>query len=104
MTNALLDMTGLPPFSRIEPPMVEPAIDALLQANRQTMESLLNTIASPSWGNFVEPLEVAEDRLSRTWSPVSHMNSVVNHDELRVVTQFGQAGVVDFAQFVVIDH
>ncbi|MEW8497620.1 MAG: oligopeptidase A [Candidatus Thiodiazotropha taylori] len=85
MTNALLDMTGLPPFSRIEPPMVEPAIDALLQANRQTMESLLNTIASPSWGNFVEPLEVAEDRLSRTWSPVNHMNSVVNHDELREV-------------------
>ncbi|RLW67683.1 MAG: oligopeptidase A [gamma proteobacterium symbiont of Stewartia floridana] len=78
-------MTGLPPFSRIEPPMVEPAIDALLQANRQTMESLLNTIASPSWGNFVEPLEVVEDRLSRTWSPVSHMNSVVNHDELREV-------------------
>ncbi|MCG7896718.1 MAG: oligopeptidase A [Candidatus Thiodiazotropha taylori] len=85
MTNPLLDMTGLPPFSRIEPPMVEPAIDALLQANRQTMESLLNTIASPSWGNFVEPLEVVEDRLSRTWSPVSHMNSVVNHDELREV-------------------
>ncbi|MCG8035830.1 MAG: oligopeptidase A [Candidatus Thiodiazotropha taylori] len=85
MTNALLDMTGLPPFSRIEPPMVEPAIDALLQANRQTMESLLNTIASPSWGNFVEPLEVVEDRLSRTWSPVSHMNSVVNHEELREV-------------------
>ncbi|MCG7975343.1 MAG: oligopeptidase A, partial [Candidatus Thiodiazotropha taylori] len=85
MTNPLLDMTGLPPFSRIEPPMVEPAIDALLQANRQTMESLLNTVASPSWGNFVEPLEVVEDRLSRTWSPVSHMNSVVNHEELREV-------------------
>ncbi|MCG8067355.1 MAG: oligopeptidase A [Candidatus Thiodiazotropha taylori] len=85
MTNPLLDMTGLPPFSRIEPPMVEPAIDELLQANRQTMESLLNTIASPSWGNFVEPLEVVEDRLSRTWSPVSHMNSVVNHEELREV-------------------
>ncbi|MBV2120112.1 MAG: oligopeptidase A [Candidatus Thiodiazotropha sp. (ex Ctena orbiculata)] len=85
MTNALLDMTGLPPFSRIEPPMVEPAIDALLQANRQTIESLLSTIASPSWRNFVEPLEIAEDRLSRTWSPVSHMNSVVNHDELREV-------------------
>ncbi|MBW9257407.1 MAG: oligopeptidase A [Candidatus Thiodiazotropha sp. (ex. Lucinisca nassula)] len=85
MTNALLDMTGLPPFSRIKPPMVEPAIDALLQANRQTMESLLGSIASPSWRNFVEPLEIAEDRLSRTWSPISHMNSVVNHDELREV-------------------
>ncbi|MCG8487565.1 MAG: oligopeptidase A [Chromatiales bacterium] len=85
MTNALLDMTGLPPFSQIEPPMVEPAIDALLEENRQTMESLLSTLSSPSWRNFVEPLEIAEDRLSRTWSPVSHMNSVVNHDELREV-------------------
>ncbi|ODB96189.1 oligopeptidase A [Candidatus Thiodiazotropha endoloripes] len=85
MTNALLDMTGLPPFSRIEPPMVEPAIDTLLQENRQTMESLLSTISDPGWHNFVEPLEIAEDRLSRTWSPVSHMNSVVNHDELREV-------------------
>ncbi|MCG7984046.1 MAG: oligopeptidase A [Candidatus Thiodiazotropha lotti] len=85
MTNALLDMTGLPPFSRIEPPMVEAAIDTLLQENRQTMERLLSTISDPGWDNFVEPLEIAEDRLSRTWSPVSHMNSVVNHDELREV-------------------
>ncbi|MCG7919973.1 MAG: oligopeptidase A [Candidatus Thiodiazotropha lotti] len=85
MTNALLDMTGLPPFSRIKPPMVEAAIDTLLQENRQTMERLLSTISDPGWDNFVEPLEIAEDRLSRTWSPVSHMNSVVNHDELREV-------------------
>jgi oligopeptidase A len=85
MTNALLDMTGLPPFSQIKPNLVEPAIDTLLQENRQTMDDLLKTISSPSWRNFVEPLEIAEDRLSRTWSPISHMNSVVNHDELREV-------------------
>ncbi|MEJ2621924.1 MAG: oligopeptidase A [Candidatus Thiodiazotropha sp.] len=85
MTNALLDMTGLPPFSKITPEQVEPAIDALLQQNRQTMQKLLDNLANPSWGNFVEPLEIAEDQLNRTWSPVSHMNSVVNQDELREV-------------------
>jgi oligopeptidase A len=85
MTNALLDMTGLPPFSQITPELVEPAIDALLQENRQSMQKLLDNIANPSWRNFVEPLEIADDRLNRTWSPVSHMNSVVNQDELREV-------------------
>lgn len=83
MTNPLLDMPGLPSFSRIEPEMVEPAIDALLQENRQTMEQLLSTTPNPTWKNLIEPLEVAEDRLSRAWSPVSHMNSVVNNDALR---------------------
>ena len=31
----------------------------------------------------MQPLEGLEDRLARAWSPVSHMNSVVNSDELR---------------------
>ena len=31
----------------------------------------------------MQPLEDMDDRLGRAWSPVSHMNSVVNSDELR---------------------
>ncbi|MET0123461.1 MAG: oligopeptidase A [Candidatus Thiodiazotropha sp. 6PLUC9] len=85
MTNALLEMPGLPAFSRIKPDMVEAAIDTLLQENRETMERLLNTIPNPTWKTFIEPLEIAEDRLSRAWSPVSHMNSVVNSEPLREV-------------------
>ena len=37
----------------------------------------------PTWDNLVSPIEESDDRLSRIWSPVSHMNSVVNSDELR---------------------
>ncbi|MES9863651.1 MAG: oligopeptidase A [Candidatus Thiodiazotropha sp. LLP2] len=85
MTNALLEMPGLPAFSRITPEIVGPAIDTLLQENRETMERLLNTTPDPTWKTFIEPLETAEDRLSRAWSPVSHMNSVVNSDDLREV-------------------
>ena len=36
-----------------------------------------------SWDNFVQPIEEMSDRLHRAWSPVSHMNSVVNSDALR---------------------
>ncbi|MET0067315.1 MAG: oligopeptidase A [Candidatus Thiodiazotropha sp.] len=85
MNNPLLDMPGLPAFSKITPEQVEPAIDQLLKENRALTEQLLNQSDAPTWENFIEPLEVADDRLSRAWSPVSHMNSVVNNDALREV-------------------
>ncbi|OOZ41228.1 oligopeptidase A [Solemya pervernicosa gill symbiont] len=83
MSNPLLEMTGLPPFSAIQPEHVESAIDALLKENRDRVTALLATTEHCSWENLVEPLEYLEDRLNRAWSPVSHMNSVVNSDALR---------------------
>jgi len=83
MSNPLLELTGLPPFSRIRPEHVEPAIDQLLAEAREQVETLLAGNTNYSWENLVEPLEKMDDRLSRAWSPVSHMNSVVNSDALR---------------------
>lgn len=84
MSNPLLEMKGLPPFSEIKPEHVEPAIDALLNENRHKLKQLLSRNEIYTWENLVAPQEEMEDRLSRVWSPVSHMNSVVNSDELRV--------------------
>ncbi|MDX1698089.1 MAG: hypothetical protein R3308_07360, partial [Thiohalobacterales bacterium] len=81
--NPLLKNSRLPEFSAIQPEHVEPAIDTLLQQARDKTDELLKTIESPDWHNFVEPLEEVDDILSRAWSPISHMNSVVNTDELR---------------------
>ena len=86
MSNPLLTFTGLPPFSQIKPEHVEPAIDELLSNNRKLIHDLLANLSDPadiSWDNFVQPIEEADDRLNRVWSPISHMNSVVNSDELR---------------------
>jgi len=83
MSNPLLTFTGLPPFSQIKPAHVEPAIDHLLADNRAQIQRLLEPGQSFTWKNLVEPLEELEDRLERAWSPVSHMNSVVNSEELR---------------------
>lgn len=83
MDNPLLHLDGLPPFSLIRPQHVEPAIDQLLADCRANTEQLLDSIQDFGWSNLVEPLELLDDRLSRTWSPVGHMNSVVNSDELR---------------------
>ena len=83
MDNPLLNLEGLPPFSQIRPEHAEPAIDQLLAENRQRIDALLQQDLSFSWENLIEPLESMEDRLDRAWSPISHMNSVVNSDELR---------------------
>jgi oligopeptidase A len=84
MDNPLLDMNGLPPFSRIAPDQVEPAVDHLLAACRARIEELTSRSEVPTWENFVVPLEEVDDRVSRAWSPVGHLNSVMNSDELRV--------------------
>ena len=83
MSNPLLTMSGLPPFAQIKPEHVEPAIDSLLAENRRTVEQLLSGTNNYTWDNLVQPLEDMDDRLSRAWSPVSHMNSVMNSEALR---------------------
>ena len=83
MDNPLLSMEGLPPFSRIRPEHAEPAMDQLLAENRRRIEELLERGRPYSWESLIEPIELMEDRLSRAWSPISHMNSVVNGEELR---------------------
>ncbi len=85
MTNPLLVLNGLPPFSRIKPEHVKPAIEALLTESRQLVEQLLQQHSQYSWDNLVEPLDSMDDRINRAWSPVSHMNSVVNSEALRDV-------------------
>jgi oligopeptidase A len=72
----------LPVFSAIKPSEVEGALRALLDKHRAELEKLLSAGAA-TWDSLVVPLEEMQHRLSRTWSPVGHMNGVVNSDELR---------------------
>ena len=83
MSNPLLEMSGLPPFSKIKVVHIEPAIDTLLAENRSKLLKILSNSESYNWDNLVTPIEEMDDRLGRVWSPISHMNSVVNSDELR---------------------
>ncbi len=81
--NPLLDFTGLPKFDQVKPAHVEPAIDALLATGRQLVAELAASEDSPTWENFSRPLEDLEEKISRAWSQVGHMNAVVNSPELR---------------------
>ncbi len=83
MSNPLLELRGLPPFSKIRPEHVESAIDELLARSRARVREVLEQNTRYNWDNLVDPMEEMDDRISRAWSPVSHMNSVVNSEELR---------------------
>jgi oligopeptidase A len=81
--NPLLDFSALPRFSQIKPEHVIPAVDQLLAENKTLVERLAAASDAPTWATFVQPMEDANERLSRAWGPVSHLNSVMNSAELR---------------------
>ncbi len=83
INNPLLDLSGLPRFSAIRPEHVRPAIDAVLADNRRQREALLARGSGYTWDNLVQPLEDMSERLARVWSPVSHLNAVMNNEALR---------------------
>jgi oligopeptidase A len=83
MSNPLLNAGRLPQFSAIRPEHVRPAIEQLLAEGRALVERLLSENSEYTWDNLVAPLEAMDDGINRAWSPVSHMNAVVNTDALR---------------------
>ena len=56
---------------------------SLLEALRATVERLQDDPASPTWDNFVEPMENDSERLGRAWGVAAHMHSVMDTPEWR---------------------
>lgn len=83
--NLLLNLNTLPPFSKIKASDMEPAIKEIIEESREAINTLVkeNNKEHISWESFVKPMEAISDRLDRAWSPISHMNAVVNNDEIR---------------------
>jgi len=85
MNNPLLDISQLPRFSEINIDTIELNLDSVLKENRQNLKQLLNNQTEYNWNSIIQPLEEMDNKLARVWSPVRHMNSVVNSEALRVV-------------------
>ena len=83
MNNPLLENTTLPKFSKIKAVHIEAAVDTLLTEARTIVEERLQATTDYNWENLIDPIENVENKLNKAWSPISHMNSVVNTDELR---------------------
>ena len=79
--NPLLNISGLPNFEQIKDNHIEPAVQTVLKENRAEIERLANCEEQPTWENFVEPLEALDNRFSRVWGPIGHLDAVKNSDE-----------------------
>lgn len=82
MTNPLLIQSALPLFSQIKPEHVVPAVKQAIEHCREVIEQVVNQ-EHYRWDNLIQPIDEADDKFSRVWSPVSHLNSVKNSPELR---------------------
>src|SRR5687768_6937199 len=83
--NPLLDFSGLPRFAEIRTEHITPAVNELLSGNRSLISRIREDTTAPTWDNFVQPMADANERLSRAWGQVSHLNAVVNTPELREI-------------------
>ncbi|HGM6989008.1 oligopeptidase A [Serratia marcescens] len=83
MTNPLLTPFSLPPFSAIRPEDIVPAVQSALVDCRAAVERVVAQPGPFTWDNLCQPLAESDDRLSRIWSPIGHLNSVKNSPELR---------------------
>ena len=84
MKNPLIEsMEKLPAFSRIKPEHVKPAIEHIIKESRQQIESLLQQHKTFTWDLLQKTLDQSGEKLSQAWSPVSHLNNVVNTPEMR---------------------
>jgi oligopeptidase A len=80
--NPLLQFNSLPRFDLIRPEHVVPAITQLISEQRARVAEL-EAIQPPTFRTVVEPLEELHHALGRAWSPVGHLNAVVNSEGLR---------------------
>src|SRR4051812_43680143 len=83
MDNPLLDFSSLPRFAAIRPEHVTPAIETLIAGANATIEHIATSEKPPTWENFIEPLDDANEKLARAWSQVGHLNAVMNSPQLR---------------------
>lgn len=76
--------TWLPHYKAIQPETLKPTIQALLDDNKAALEKLVQRKPEEyTWNNLVQPFDELNERLSLIWSPVSHLHSVMQSDDLR---------------------
>ena len=80
--NPLMDYPDLPPFSRIQPPHVRPAVEQLIAAGRQRIHEVL-AAGDFSYRGLDVALAEEDDRLGKAFGPVGHLNAVAQTDALR---------------------
>uniref|UniRef100_A0A0D3FCE8 oligopeptidase A n=1 Tax=Oryza barthii TaxID=65489 RepID=A0A0D3FCE8_9ORYZ len=93
--NPLLADFDFPPFDRVEPTHVRPAVRTLLARLEGKLADLEKGV-QPTWGKLVEPLERIVDSLEVVWGTVDHLKAVKDSSDLRAAVEDVQPDKVKF--------
>jgi len=74
---------GIAAYSEVKPEHIAPAIEYLLKHAQSAVDVAVSPSTPSTWDALAEPLEDATEFFSRSWSVISHLNSVADTLELR---------------------
>ncbi|MCG8394874.1 MAG: oligopeptidase A [Pseudomonadales bacterium] len=80
--NPLIDYPDLPPFSRIQPEHVLPAVEQLVADGRARIQQVLAE-GNFDYAHLVQALDEEDDRLGKAFGPAGHLNAVAQNETLR---------------------
>ncbi|QIL80219.1 M3 family metallopeptidase [Diaphorobacter sp. HDW4A] len=95
-SNPLLENYNLPPFDRIQPSDVGPAIDALIARSNDALETVTKPEFPAAWNDISAVLDVATEKLGTAWGAINHLNSVADTPELRAAYNEALPKVTEF--------
>lgn len=82
--NPLMQFVSLPAYSQVRVEHIMPAVTEAIENCKNTIMGVVDKNKDhPTWDNVISPIEEAEDRFSKVWSVVSHLNMVKNSPEFR---------------------
>ncbi len=98
MSNPLLDTPSseLPAFDRIRPEHVSPAVDELLAQAGAALERSVGPDVPADYDAMSAVLDVATERMGRSWGAVGHLNHVADTPELRAAYNENLPKVTEF--------
>ena len=94
--NPLLDDAELPAFDRIRPEHVAAAVEHLLQEADRALEHAIGPQVPAEYDAISSVLDVATERLGRSWGLVSHLHHVADTPELRAAYTAALPKITDF--------
>ena len=82
----LLNRKSLPLYKSFSPEDAEIFLDDLIVEAKSVITEIENHTSTNSWENVMEPLFIATEKISRIWSAVNHLSSVMDSPEWRKIT------------------
>lgn len=92
----LLNRKSLPLYKSFSPEDAEIFLDNLIIEAKTVITEIEDHANASSWENVVQPLSIATEKISRVWSAVNHLSSVMDSPEWRKIINKKMSSVTEF--------